>query len=103
MKTVSIFCIVLCVAFYVGTAQAEAKFDCLKVNSEHIKKKHKFSKIFLDFIFVLFSKIQRVVKETVGNDPKYTAWFLEVDGSNQNAMKMLAMCANLPIQIQPYA
>lgn len=41
------------------------------------------------------------MRETVGNDAKYTAWFAEVDGANQNAFKMISMCAGLPIEVQP--
>lgn len=45
--------------------------------------------------------MQRVVQQTVGNDPKYTAWYTEVAGANSNSLKMITMCGSLPIEMRP--
>lgn len=46
--------------------------------------------------------VKRIVQETVGNDPKYAPWIAEVDGSISNVLQMMAACATLPVEFQPY-
>lgn len=38
MKSISAICLIFCVAFYIRSVQAEAKFDCLKVDFEKLQK-----------------------------------------------------------------